>query len=298
MAIFKCSGNKRRDDEGNPICIYEAKAKWTGRCPGCGRLYDITRFGTDGPVKAARVTAATLAEAPPVEYMSTGIENFDKVIGGGLVKGSNILFGGSRGVGKSSLLMAVADGIAQGRKKVLYASGEQSSAAVGQIVQRMGVKNENIEIMGTEANACDAYAIITRAEELKPALIVIDSLQVTTVDDCEGSEGSPSQIVAVTNLVTSHCQRSGQCSILVSHMNSQGDFAGGQTLQHLVETLLMLDREYEYDEDGATVEGEPLRALFTYEKNRNGQVGVRSHFEMSETGLLRPVRAKTKLFTV
>ena len=298
MAVFKCSGNKRIDDDGNPYCTYEAKVKWRGPCPGCGRLYDITRFGAVSPAKPARVTAASLAEAPPIEYIPTGVENFDKAIGGGLVKGSTILFGGSRGVGKSSLLMAVADGVATAKSKVLYASGEQSSAAVGQIVQRMGVKNDYIEVMGTEGDACDAYAVIARAEELKPRLIIIDSLHVMTLDDIDGGEGSPSQVVGVTNYVTAHCQRSGQCSIVVAHMNGQGDLAGGQTVQHLVETLLMLDREYDYDEDGATLEGEPLRALFTYEKNRNGPVGVRTHFEMSETGLLKPVRPKTKLFTV
>lgn len=287
MAVFKCAGKDRYDEDDVPLCDYEAPAPWYCQpCPGCGsRVFNIVKVGAERKRDTARVTAATLAEAPPTVYISTGIEEVDRVLGGGLVGGCTVLISGPRGIGKSTLLMLIANGIAKGvRSTVLYASGEETASQVGKIVQRLGITNDHIEIMG-EAWSGDAIAV--RIEELKPRLVVIDSLQVVTIDSCEGAEGSPSQISAVINTLTPICQRVGTAAIIVAHMNGQGEIAGGQTAQHLVDTITRFDNEYNDEE-----EGEPLRILSVEGKNRNGSTTETALFEMADGGVLRPVRKK------
>lgn len=300
--VFKCGGRKREYSDGTLYCEYESQEPWYNQaCPGCGsRVFDIMRFGTVTK-RENRITAATLHEAPATVYIPTGCPEFDRVMGGGLVAGSSILLSGGRGTGKSSLLMMIADGVATGaRSKVLYASGEEGAEGVGKIVRRLNIKNEYIDIMDSE-HACDIHAIIARAEEIKPTLTVFDSLQVITAGDCDGNEGSSSQINAVVNTINGHLIRSKQCAIIVAHMNGQGEIAGGQTAQHLVDTISRFDKEetfedYEEDVHGRTKE--PLRKLSIDGKNRNGSTNETALFEMLESGLLRPKRPKTRLIRV
>ncbi len=289
MAVFKCGGHKRLDHDGVQICTYESTVSWRGLCPGCGRLYDRIKVGADVAPKT-RVTAASLAEEPPIEYTSTNVSDFDRVIGGGLVEGSVYLFGGGRGVGKSSLLFMVADGVARGRRRVLYASGEQNNRDLAGIVQRLGIKNEQIDIMG---DSCDAYEIVRRAEEDKPFMFIVDSLQVAICSDVSGSEGSIAQCEAVLQVITGHCKRTKQCAIVINHVNKGGDFAGSATMQHLADTLVRFDYDYDYDDDGNSTDV-GRRELSIFEKNRNGSARETALFEMTDTGQLVPWETKKK----
>ena len=276
------------------MCRYEAPTGWFGqRCPSCGRLFDCQRVGQ--LLESKLKTLAELGQKKTT-YYPTGNETFDFVVGGGLVKGSTILFGGSRGAGKSSLLIDVANGMAKGDRKVLYASGEESAEDVGKIAHRLGVLNENIEVMG---NANDIDDIIARAEELKPFLIIIDSLQVMTVSDVKGTEGSVSQGVAVANVITSHCKRTKQCGIVVNHMAKSGEFVGSSSVEHLVDTVLTLSQYFIDDDDDLDQFPKRLRysehlRLLSVDKNRNGEEMRSGFFEMTDHGVV-PVKKRSKL---
>lgn len=293
MALFRCAGRKRFHSDGTPYCQHEAHERWTGRCPSCGRLYNIDKVGADAAPGNKRVTAAQAVE--DTAYISTGMADFDRVIGGGLVAGCTILFGGSEGAGKSSLMMATADQLAK-HKKVLYASGEESDRDVLKIAHRLGITNEKIEIMG---NALDVYEIIERCKELKPILAIFDSLQVITCDDAKGAEASVSQEVAVANVITGHCKQSGMASVIINHMTKAGEMKGTTEVRHLVDTVLYLDK-FLVDEDddfagdyGKRFAGTEVRVL-EVAKNRNGAENLSAFFEMTDHGL-SPIQQKSKI---
>ena len=300
MGVFKCAGKDRLHADGQPYCDYESPLRWIGPCPGCGKLYNCVPFGFTA--EKAKTTLASVAKA--TEYHKTGVGEFDRVVGGGLVKGSTVLFGGEKGAGKTSLLLMLADAVARDGRRVLYASGEQNAADVGRYAHRLGIANEHVELMG---NACDAYEIVERAEDVRPFLLILDSLQVMTCSDVKGDEGSTVQGIAVTNLVTAHCKRTHQCAIMVNHLSKSGEFAGSETVGHLVDTVLVLGHKLLEPEDESLKEfprrfrpgGEDhdkLRVL-SVEKNRNGESFLESFWEMTPEGL-KVVAKKSKLEVV
>lgn len=297
MAIFKCGGQWIVDDSGNKTCEYEAETTWRGRrCPGCSRYYDVRRIGAIA-AKQKRMTAADLMGMKPTEYIRTGVPDFDRVIGGGLVKGSVVLFGGEKGTGKSTLLTMVAAGIASPKRKVLYAMAETGSRGLAPIFQRtfqrLGADLESVEIM---PDATDGYAIRERAEELDAFLLIVDALQVVTLSDVGGDEGSISQCDAVMNLLQAMCcdEKHPRCGIIVNHLVKGGDFAGSETTQHLADTLLMFNYDVEYDEENDVLESERFRVLSIAQKNRNGSPRETARFEMTDEGVLVPA-PKSKL---
>jgi|SRR6185369_554858 len=287
MAVYKCAGRKRQYPDGTAYCDYESRERWRGRCPGCGKLYDVDKVGSDGSPKV-RMSAASLGQHETV-YHPTGVAEFDQVIGGGLVKGSAILLGGRRGCGKSTLLVTVANGIAKAGRLVLYASAEESADDVGKIIYRLKAHNEHLDVMG---NASDVGEVIERAEQLGAFLIIFDSLQTMLCDDVKGSEGSVAQGEAVTNAITGFCKRTKACAIIVNHVNKAGDFAGGEVVQHLVDTIVLMDKNYVYDEDGE-IDPDSLhvRSLMS-DKNRNGREGMIAYFEMTDDGLKAVAKKK------
>ena len=289
MAIYRCAGRKRFDGDGIPYCNYESDMRWIGICPNCRRPFNCDKIGPDK--QRAKTTLASAVESNV--YMPTGITGFDTVIGGGLVEGSVILFGGSRGAGKTTLLLSVADGFSGLRKRpVLYASGEETQVDVIRTAQRLGMTSERVEVMG---NACDIEEIIERAKLIKPALAIFDSLQVMTCADVKGSEASTAQAIAVANIITSHCKRSNMCGIIVNHVTKTGEFAGSVEVEHLVDTIAMLDH-FPFDLETGEVddENENIRMLEIVGKNRKGPSDKKVYFEMTAEGL-KPVRKKSRL---
>ncbi len=287
MAIFKCAGRKRLYDDGQPYCAYEAPRVWLGPCPSCRRYYAAEKIGAD--VAPKRVTAASLTEIAPVQRIPTGIATLDgTVLSGGLVPGNIYLVAGSKGIGKSSLMMAISDSVAQKRRSVLYASGEESAVRVGEIARRMQVKNNSVDIIG---DASDIDEVIAHCKETKPTMLVLDSLQVMTTEHCEGSEGSAAQAEAVINRLQAHCMRSGMCAWVMNHMQKGGkDLAGPEVVGHLVDVVFFLDK---HDED------DDLRVLHAPEKNRTGSIKAEAFFKMDDdTGLLTPCRPPTQLTLV
>lgn len=283
-AVYVCRGCRNLGHPPTP-------KRWVGPCPFCGQRWAIVATRREEPLENR--TLAALSK-PETVYIPTGVDGFDRVVGGGLVAGSVILFGGTRGSGKSSLMVAVCDGIAKKTgKPVLYASGEEKAEDVGKIARRLGVENVHIEVMG---NANEIYDIQERVEEVKPILTVYDSLQVMTCNDVKGDEGSIVQGVAVANVITSDCKEHNRCAIIINHLTRAGDFAGSMSVEHLVDTIIMLDRDPDYDEEGQIKEGsQSKRVLFVAEKNRNGPDDQRASFVMTEHGLKA---GRTKLFTI
>lgn len=305
MAIYKCSGANRLDGEGNPYCTHEAGEPWSGPCPGCGRFYDVIKVGSDGKQSSNDIKTAADMPGAKKEYIPTGVDAFDEAIGGGLVKGSVILFGGVEGIGKTRLTLMVFDGIARRtNRKVLYASGEQNTDALIATAHDLRIVNDDIILMG-EAN--NIYDVMERCEETHPFLIGIDSLQAITLDGDVGGGRSGAENEAVLQLVNRYCKKHNTCAIAINQMNSALEMKGGTGHKHAVETVL---RFYEfigkqdgdprelfgaraYREMDLDADGDPknVRTLWTG-KNRNGEMNKKVFFQMTKDGHLVGLKVK------
>jgi len=218
----------------------------------------------------------------PVERMSTGIREFDYVLGGGVVKGSIVLISGAPGTGKSTLLLQTANNIAKGpRSSVLYASGEQNQRDLLLYAERVGaIGNEHLDIIQQD----EVYKIIDAAEERKPALLIIDSVNAMYIDDVDADVNSARQIEAIGNLVTSFAKKEEVAVLVVAHQAKDGSIRAPQVLVHLVDTVVYFDPCVPDDDDEASVDT-TLRVLETGNKNRYGESNVRKLLEMTAEGL-------------
>jgi DNA repair protein RadA/Sms len=293
MAVFKCSGQKRFDEDGNPYCTYEAPKPWRFRCPQCHRFYTPLKVGADRE-RSKRSTLASAGAEPEKPRISTGFSSFDEVLGGGLVLGATVFLSGPPGTGKTTLMIQVASAVATGSRKVLYTSGEQTLQDIGAAAKRVGALNEQVTVLGLQG---DIYKITDEAEQLKPALLIVDSLQTAALDDVKGEEGSSDQCKAVTNYLTAWGKREHIPILIISHVNKEGSMAGPLAAQHYCDTILELDPAPEIDEFGDIVDGTQNYIALTSAKNRNGASNITAFFDMTAEGL-KSVRKKSKLYTV
>ncbi len=260
---------------------------WQGRCSTCqawGTVVEET-VHVRTPSKADRTHAArSVTDLAAVQgqdrpHRPTGVQEFDRVLSGGLVDGSLTLLGGNPGVGKSTLVLQVAAGIAA-QHPVLYVSGEESKEQLKLRYDRLKLATRNVQVM-TETDIPTIVAII---EELQPRLAVVDSVQTMTIADLPGEPGGPTQIKASTVQLLEAAKRSGTSIILIGHVTKEGVVAGPKTLEHLVDTVLYLEGD----------DTQTFRLLRSV-KNRFGvtdEVGV---FTMTERGL-ETVRNPSQLF--
>lgn len=287
MAVFKCAGADRG------VCDYEAPAAWTRGCPGCGRFYDCKKVGADKAKEGKMKLDKLVTTDDP--RITTGIKEFDRVIGGGLVAGCTTIFYGPPGVGKSTLSMLACDAVARQGLRVLIASGEQSGAAVGKLAGRLKLEHASkIDILGLEGNI---EKVIEAVHEQKIQLLVIDSLQKAFMDNLDGAVGSTSQCDAVVEHVTFYCQKHSVAAIIMSHVTKEGSIKGSTGVSHDVDTLLELDY---CDEDGERIASEDAgdyRLLSISGKNRNGPSGLSAMFKTTEDGITA-VRRKSGLHSV
>ncbi|MBR4493823.1 MAG: DNA repair protein RadA [Clostridiales bacterium] len=270
-------------------CGYET-AGWMGKCPGCGNFNTLVESTTvtgsgkssntksESPAFKAssyswtdRRETVRLNEAGKEDYvrLSTGIEQLDVLFGGGITDGSVTLLGGEPGIGKSTILLQLADTFA-GEGDILYVSGEESPAQIKMRADRLNVKGSNIIIC---AQTC--FEVI--AEELsnaKPSLCIIDSIQTLYSENVNGTPGSVSQAREVTAGLIRIAKSNGLPIILVGHVTKDGAIAGPKTLEHMVDTVLY----FEGDNTGAY---RILRSV----KNRFGRSGELAFFEMTQHGL-------------
>ena len=251
--------------------------KWNGKCDACGAWNSIVEEAplSSGPKslgakgRTIALTDLSTEEAPPPRAAS-GLEEFDRVLGGGLVPASAILVGGDPGIGKSTLLLQATASFARKGLKCLYISGEEASAQVRMRAQRLGLADAPVAL-GAETALRD---ILTTLDAERPDLAVIDSIQTMWLDTVEAAPGSVSQVRAAAHELVSFAKRRGVAIILVGHVTKEGQIAGPRVVEHMVDTVLYFEGE----------RGHQFRILRAV-KNRFGPADEIGVFEMTGDGL-------------
>ena len=251
--------------------------KWAGKCDACGAWNSIIEEAPlsagpkalGGKGRTIALTDLATQETPPPRA-SSGIDELDRVLGGGLVPASAILVGGDPGIGKSTLLLQAAASFARRGVKCLYISGEEAPAQVRMRAARLGLTDAPV-ILGAETNLRD---ILTTLDAMRPGLAIIDSIQTMWLDSIEAAPGSVSQVRAACHELVTFAKRRGVAIILVGHVTKDGQIAGPRVVEHMVDTVLYFEGE----------RGHQFRILRAV-KNRFGpsdEIGV---FEMTGDGL-------------
>lgn len=264
--------------------------RWAGQCPDCGAWNTLTEtrpvMAVPGGAKRARNYAGETRTSPLADVKAeatqrrpTGLDEFDRVLGGGVVPGSVILIGGDPGIGKSTLLLQVAAAVAA-QSPVLYVTGEESPDQVGLRARRLGVAESAV----TLAAETRIEAVLALLEREKPAVLIVDSIQTIYTEALSSAPGSVAQLRESTALLVRHAKQSGVAVFLVGHVTKQGAIAGPRVLEHMVDTVL-------YFENDAGSRYRAIRAV----KNRFGAANELSVFAMTEGGL-KEVRNPSAIF--
>ena len=259
-------------------CGYES-AKWQGQCPAC---HEWNTFTEEPVVKVAGSAAVkkAAAEIKPVrlsevhtdekQRISSGMEELDRVLGGGIVAGSLMLVGGDPGIGKSTLLLQVCHNLTRDGHKVLYVSGEESAQQIKLRAQRIGDFKDDLMLL------CETNLELVRSviEKTKPEIVVIDSIQTMYHETVSAAPGSVSQVREATNVLMQIAKGMGISIFLVGHVTKEGVVAGPRVLEHMVDTVL-------YFEGDRYASYRILRGV----KNRFGSTNEIGVFEMLQSGL-------------
>ena len=253
--------------------------KWAGRCDACGAWNTIVEEAplSQGPgrglgaAKGRTVALSALStEEPPPPRAESGIAEFDRVLGGGLVPGSAILVGGDPGIGKSTLLLQAAAAFAGRGTNAIYISGEEASAQVRMRAQRLGLAEAPVRL-GAETALRD---ILTTLDAERPDLAIVDSIQTLWSDTVEAAPGSVSQVRASAHELVTFAKKRGVAVIIVGHVTKDGQIAGPRVVEHMVDTVLYFEGE----------RGHQFRILRAV-KNRFGPADEIGVFEMTGGGL-------------
>jgi DNA repair protein RadA/Sms len=257
-------------------------AKWQGKCPGCGEWNTLAETVAAPQSPAAKSSARSLSQARDVgafplsgisaegeHRYKTGLRELDRVLGGGIVKGSLVLLGGDPGIGKSTLLLQICQTL--GRElSVLYVSGEESGRQLKLRAERLGVDSPDLLVMAET----DCETICEYIRRSLPGLVMIDSIQTVSMDGLTSSPGSIVQVRECTNAFMRLAKMLDIPIIIVSHVNKDGQIAGPKALEHIVDAVL-------YFEGERTLSYRILRAI----KNRYGSTNEIGVFEMRDRGL-------------
>lgn len=254
-------------------CGYES-TKWLGKCPACGSWNTMLEQKKVSSVPS--INSLTYAHAIPLADVTTtasgrvssGIGELDRVLGGGIVPGSVTLLGGDPGIGKSTLLMQTAAELTK-QGTVLYVTGEESASQLKLRAERLGVGGDMLILAEN-----DLSAIESEVDRVKPAYIMIDSIQTMYSADCSGTNGSISQIREATSLITRMAKRTGAATFIVGHVTKDGAIAGPRILEHMVDTVLYFEGDRQ----------DSFRLLRSV-KNRFGSTDEIGVFEMRSTGM-------------
>jgi DNA repair protein RadA/Sms len=255
-------------------CGYESVG-WFGRCPGCGAWNTLAEEVETAPTAArpggaAKPVLIGMVSADNGRRLQSELAEFDRVLGGGLVPGSLLLLGGDPGVGKSTLLLQYAAGFARRHGKVLYVSGEESPPQVRLRAERLGALADSLYVLGET----DLEAILDRAGEVQPSLMVVDSIQTARTGALGSTAGSVGQVKACASELLRLAKETGISIFLIGHITKSGALAGPKILEHMVDTVLYLEGERRHSH-------RILRAA----KNRFGSTDELAMFAMEETGM-------------
>ena len=254
--------------------------KWQGRCPACG-AWNTMQEHIEKPIAVGKAKSAPVGQSRRPQKLrevdcdaeirfSTGMGELDRVLGGGAVAGSLVLVGGAPGIGKSTLLLQICNILCAGRK-VLYVSGEESERQLKLRAERLGVDPDELYIL-SETRLSD---ILEAVEEMKPDILIADSIQTLYNEENESSPGSVSQVKDCTMTLMQVSKTQGITVFVVGHINKDGNIAGPKVLEHMVDCVL-------YFEGDPNTSYRLLRAA----KNRFGSTNEIGVFEMADKGLI------------
>ncbi len=268
------------------------RPRWEGRCTDCGawnslveetfspepvtRGWATTKSdkGLDpasGPIISSKPIALDQSiEAVEFKRMDTGYGEFNRVLGGGLAQGSFVLLGGSPGIGKSTLLLQMAGGLAKHKARVLYISGEESIGQTGSRAQRLGIRSALVEV----ASESNLRTILDLARDKRPDVVVVDSIQTIFLPELEAAPGSVSQVRECAGHLMGLAKTDGMTVILIGHVTKDGNIAGPKVLEHMVDCVLSFEGDMSQN-------FRLLRAL----KNRFGATHELGVFQMNSAGL-------------
>lgn len=258
-------------------CGYES-SRWMGRCPGCdewntmmeeiahkaGRKGETARRDGSKPVSMDQIDLSMETRN------STGMEELDRVLGGGIVKGSLVLVGGDPGIGKSTLLLQLAGSVSP-RQRVLYVSGEESVKQIKIRGERLGIDSENIFVLGET----DIDVILDQANSMAPDMIIVDSIQTIYTPEISSAPGSVSQVREATARLLRMAKTMAVPTFIIGHVTKQGALAGPRVLEHMVDTVLYFEGERYHS----------YRVIRSV-KNRFGSTNEIGVFEMKDKGLV------------
>ena len=260
-------------------CGYQS-AKWLGKCSACGGWNTMdetiqkeekkasTKAGQSAVLK--KVSSLKQIETNNEVRYSTGLKELDRVLGGGLVKGSLVLVGGDPGIGKSTLLLQICNSLAIS-KKILYVSGEESERQIKLRAERLGVTCENVYIV----SETDVASILEYINQIEPEIVIIDSIQTMNCEEITSAAGSVPQVREATNAFMKIAKSRDISMFIVGHVTKDGALAGPRVLEHMVDCVL-------YFEGDRQMTFRILRAV----KNRFGSTNEIGVFEMANTGLI------------
>ncbi|PQA86186.1 DNA repair protein RadA [Hyphococcus luteus] len=269
-------------------------SKWAGRCEACGEWNTIELEASEtGPpgslsggasgskAKAKKLDFTSLSgDAKEVPRLLTGNDEFDRACGGGLVPGSALLIGGDPGVGKSTLLLQIASGLAKGGTSVAYISGEEATAQIRMRAKRLGVAETPVNL----ASATSLRDILASLKAEKPDAVIIDSIQTLWSDALPAAPGTVTQVRACAQELVRFAKSSGAILLLVGHVTKDGQIAGPRVVEHMVDAVMYFESE----------QGRDFRILRAV-KNRFGAAHEIGVFEMAGDGL-REVANPSELF--
>jgi DNA repair protein RadA/Sms len=265
-------------------------AKWLGKCPECGewnslveeKAQPVRKAGARNGFKLREVSAVPFTEIEPQDdrRVPSGVTEFDRVLGGGIVPGTLVLIGGDPGIGKSTLLLQVADKLSAAGTRVLYVSGEESERQIKLRGERLAVAAEHVFLL-PETNLENIFREI---ERLKPGAIIVDSIQTVFSSLIESAPGSVSQVREVAHQFLLLAKNRGIPVFLIGHITKEGSIAGPKLLEHIVDTVLYFEGERHHNH-------RIVRAV----KNRYGAANEVGVFEMTGRGLM-PVANPSQMF--
>jgi len=265
-------------------CGFQSR-KWLGKCPDCGEWNSLVeeRSRAAAPAKGGAAARGGFGAggARPVHYseiesqddarIPSGVAEFDRVLGGGIVPGSLILIGGDPGIGKSTLLLQVADSLSALGRPVLYVSGEESERQIKMRGERLGVRAENLYLL-PETNL---ESILDEVERAGPGAVIVDSIQTVFSSKVESAPGSVSQVREVAGQFLMLAKGRGLPVFLIGHVTKEGSIAGPKALEHIVDTVLYFEGERHHN-----------HRIVRATKNRFGAANELGIFEMTGQGLV------------
>ena len=252
--------------------------KWLGKCPACNSWNTFYEQKIEKYTETNKIEKKINNIPKPLNtYVgqeanrtSTGFSELDRVLGGGLVKGSLILLGGEPGIGKSTLILQLCEKV-KGEGKVLYVSGEESAEQIKLRADRLEVKNDDLLFLGET----DIDVVRDSIGEIKPKLVIIDSIQTMYSDEISAAAGSVSQVREITSQIMRICKSQQITTVIIGHVTKDGNIAGPRVLEHMVDTVLYLEGERYFSY-------RILRGV----KNRFGSTNEVGMFEMQSEGMM------------